>query len=308
MKKVLVTGGAGFIGSHLCEYLLNKGYKVICMDNFLTGSKENIKHLEKNSHFLLIDHDVTKEINFKGDLDFIYHLASPASPVDYQQIPIKTLKINALGTYHVLGLALAKKARFLLASTSEIYGDPQVNPQPEEYWGNVNTIGVRSCYDEGKRFAESLTMAYRRFHKLDTRIVRVFNTYGPRMRAKDGRVIPTFINQALKGEALTVFGTGKQTRSFCYVSDMVVGLHSLMLSKELLPVNLGNPVESTIQEIAGQIIKIIGSKSKIITKPLPEDDPHVRCPDIKKAKNVLKWEPKVNLDTGLKKTIEYFST
>ncbi|MDP7116126.1 MAG: SDR family NAD(P)-dependent oxidoreductase, partial [Candidatus Woesearchaeota archaeon] len=256
MKKVLVTGGAGFIGSHLCEYLLNKGYKVICMDNFLTGSKENIKHLEKNSHFLLIDHDVTKEINFKGDLDFIYHLASPASPVDYQQIPIKTLKINALGTYHVLGLALAKKARFLLASTSEIYGDPQVNPQPEEYWGNVNTIGVRSCYDEGKRFAESLTMAYRRFHKLDTRIVRVFNTYGPRMRAKDGRVIPTFINQALKGEALTVFGTGKQTRSFCYVSDMVVGLHSLMLSKELLPVNLGNPVESTIQEIAGQIIKI----------------------------------------------------
>ncbi|MAH32903.1 NAD-dependent dehydratase [archaeon] len=304
MKTVLITGGAGFIGSHLCEFLLEKGFKVICMDNLITGNEDNIKHLNKN--FKFINHDISKEIKVKEDIDYILHFASPASPVDYQKIPIQTLKAGSLGTHNTLGLALKKKAIYVLASTSEVYGDPLINPQPESYWGNVNPIGVRGCYDEAKRFAEALTVAYHRIHKLDTKIIRIFNTYGPRMRKYDGRVVPNFINQALENKPLTIYGKGKQTRSFCYVSDLVDGIYKLMLSDINEPVNMGNPEEHTVLEFAEIIKKLTKTKSKIEFNELPEDDPHVRCPDISKAKKELGWEPKVSLKDGINKTIEWF--
>ena len=308
MKTVLITGGAGFIGSHLCEFLLNKGYKVIAVDNLITGSIKNIEHLRSNKNFTLIHYDVSKHIAVNEELDFVLHFASPASPVDYQKIPIQTLKVGSLGTHNTLGLALAKKAKYMLASTSEVYGDPLVNPQPESYWGNVNPIGIRGCYDESKRFAEALAMAYHRIHKLDTKIVRIFNTYGPKMRKNDGRVVPNFINQALKNEPITVYGNGKQTRSFCYVSDLVDGIFKLMLSNINEPVNLGNPEEHTILEFAEIIKDTTKSKSSIVFRQLPADDPHVRCPDISKAKKELKWESKVGLKEGLSKTIEWFKS
>ena len=308
MKKALVTGGAGFIGSHLCEFLLDKGYRVIAMDNLITGDLKNIEHLRSNKNFIFIHHDVSKHIFVDEALDFIFHFASPASPVDYQKIPIQTLKVGSLGTYNTLGLALAKKAKYLLASTSEVYGDPLINPQPESYWGNVNPIGVRGCYDESKRFAEALTMAYHRIHKLDTRIARIFNTYGEKMRKDDGRVVPNFINQALRNEPITVYGDGKQTRSFCYVSDLIDGIYKLIKSNINEPINLGNPEEHTILEFAELIKELIKSKSKIIFKELPTDDPHVRCPDIIKAKKLLNWEPKVGMREGLNKTINWFKS
>ena len=304
--RILITGGAGFIGSHLCEELIKKGNEVICMDNLITGEKENTNHLLSLPNFQFIEHDVTEHINFPGDLDYVLHFASPASPVDYIRFPIQTLKVGALGTHNTLGLAKAKKVKYLLASTSEVYGDPEVNPQSEEYWGNVNCIGPRGVYDEAKRFAEAMTMAYHRYHKLDTRIVRIFNTYGPRMRLDDGRAVPTFISQALKGEPLTVFGNGSQTRSFCYISDLVEGILKLMDSSIHDPINLGNPQEVTISEFAQKMITLAKSKSKIVFKSLPEDDPKVRRPDISKARNLLVWQPKVGIDEGLKKTIEYF--
>ncbi|MBI2650472.1 SDR family oxidoreductase [Candidatus Woesearchaeota archaeon] len=303
MKTALITGGAGFIGSHLCEFLLGKGFKVIAMDNLVTGDIKNIEHLRSNPDFKYIHHDVSKHIVVNEELDFVLHFASPASPVDYQKIPIQTLKVGSLGTHNTLGLALAKKVKYLLASTSEVYGDPLVNPQPESYWGNVNPIGIRGCYDEAKRFAEALTMAYHRIHKLDTKIARIFNTYGPRMRKDDGRVVPNFITQALKNEPITVYGNGKQTRSFCYVSDLVEGIYKLMISEINEPVNLGNPEEHTILEFAEIIKELAKSRSKIVFKPLPLDDPHVRCPDIKKAKKELKWQPVIGLKEGLKRTI-----
>jgi dTDP-glucose 4,6-dehydratase len=306
MPRTLITGGAGFLGSNLCDYMLAKGHEVICMDNLITGSKKNIAHLEKNKNFTFIRHNVTQYIEIDGKLDYIMHFASPASPIDYQQIPIQTLKANSLGTHNALGLALAKKSRFLLASTSEVYGDPQVHPQPESYWGHVNPIGPRGCYDESKRFAEALTMAYSRFHKLDTRIVRIFNTYGPRMRPFDGRAIPAFINQAIQNRPITVFGDGSQTRSFCFVSDLIEGIYKLLMSNIIEPVNLGNPDELKLIDLAKEIVRITGSSSKIVFKPLPVDDPHVRQPDISKARKELGWEPKVLLDKGLKLTIEYF--
>ena len=306
MKTVLVTGGAGFIGSHLCEFLLGKGYKVIAMDNLVTGSIKNIEHLRNNKNFTYIHHDVSRHIVVNEELDFVLHFASPASPVDYQKIPIQTLKVGSLGTHNTLGLGLAKKAKYLLASTSEVYGDPLVNPQPETYWGNVNPIGIRGCYDESKRFAEALTMAYHRIHKLDTKIVRIFNTYGPRMRKDDGRVVPNFITQALKDKPITVYGSGNQTRSFCYISDLIDGIYKLMLSNINEPVNLGNPEEHTILEFAELIKELTKSSSRIAFKPLPVDDPHLRCPDITKAKQKLKWQPKVELRKGLQKTIEWF--
>ena len=306
MKTVLITGGAGFIGSHLCEFLLNKGSKVICIDNLITGNKENIRHLLSNKNFIFINHDVSKHIKIDEKIDYVMHFASPASPVDYQKIPIQTLKAGSLGTHNTLGLALAKKAKYILASTSEVYGDPQVNPQKEDYWGNVNPVGPRGCYDEAKRFAEALVMAYRRIHKLDVRIARIFNTYGPRMRKDDGRVVPNFINQALTDKPITVYGSGKQTRSFCYITDMIEGIYKLMISNINEPVNLGNPEEHTIIEFANLIKEITRSKSKIAFKGLPVDDPHVRCPDINKAKKELGWELKVNLREGLQKTIEWF--
>ena len=306
MITVLITGGAGFIGSHLCEFLLNEGCKVIAMDNLATGDIKNIENLRSNKNFTCIHHDVSKHIVVNEELDFVLHFASPASPVDYQKIPIQTLKVGSLGTHNTLGLALAKKAKYVLASTSEVYGDPLVNPQPETYWGNVNPIGIRGCYDEAKRFAEALTMAYHRIHKLDTKIVRIFNTYGPRMRKKDGRVVPNFITQALKNNPITVYGKGKQTRSFCYVSDLIVGIYKLMMSNTNEPVNLGNPEEHTILEFAELIKKLTKSDSKIIFKPLPIDDPHVRCPDITMAKKLLGWQPKVELRKGLRRTIEWF--
>ena len=306
MKTALVTGGAGFIGSHLCEFLLGKGYKVITMDNLITGALKNIEHLMGNKNFTFIHHDVSKHIVINEKLDFVLHFASPASPVDYQKIPIQTLKVGSLGTHNTLGLALAKKAKYVLASTSEVYGDPLINPQPESYWGNVNCVGIRGCYDEAKRFAEALTMAYHRIQKLDTKIVRIFNTFGERMRKDDGRVVPNFITQALSNKSITVYGDGKQTRSFCYVSDLIEGIYKLMMSNINEPVNLGNPEEHTIFEFAEIVKERTKSKSKIIFKQLPVDDPHVRCPDISKARKELKWKPKVGLKEGLAKTIEWF--
>ncbi len=303
--RVLITGGSGFIGSHLCDRLLSEGYEVICMDNLITGEVENIAHI-RDKRFSFIHYDVTNYIYIDGPVDYILHFASPASPIDYMQWPIQTLKVGSLGTHKALGLAKEKGANFLLASTSEVYGDPLEHPQKEDYWGNVNPIGPRGVYDEAKRFAEALTMAYHRYHKVDTRIVRIFNTYGERMRLEDGRAIPTFIAQALKGEDLTVFGDGSQTRSFCYISDMVEGIYRLMLSDISLPVNIGNPQEMSVFEMAKKIIDLTGSKSKVIFKPLPVDDPKVRQPDITKAKTQLGWEPKVPLEEGLKNTIGYF--
>ncbi len=303
--KVLVTGGAGFIGSHLCDLLLAKGHEVICVDNLVTGNKNNIAHIE-NDNFSFIEHNVTKPLYLEEKIDYIFHLASPASPIDYLELPIQTLKVGALGTHNMLGLARDKNARFLLASTSEVYGDPLVNPQSEEYWGNVNPIGPRGVYDEAKRFAEAITMAYHRYHGTQTRIVRIFNTYGPRMRLNDGRVVPNFIGQALNGEDITVYGDGSQTRSFCYVSDEIEGIYRLMMSDYSDPVNIGNPEEHTILEFAKFIIKLTGTDSKIIFKELPEDDPKQRKPDITKARRILEWEPEVSLEEGLKNTIRYF--
>ncbi len=302
----VVTGGAGFLASHLIDKLLSKGHKVIAIDNFITGSVDNIAHLGGNPDFKFIKQDVTEFIFLEGPVDYVWHFASPASPIDYLEIPIKTLKVGSLGTHKALGLARNKKARFLITSTSEVYGDPLVHPQTEDYWGNVNTIGPRGCYDESKRFAEALTMAYHREHGVETRIVRIFNTYGPRMRLNDGRVVPAFISQALQNKPITVFGTGMQTRSFCYVSDLLEGIYRLMMSETHEPVNIGNPHEMTMLQFAEQIIAATGAKSKIIFKPLPQDDPKQRKPDITRAKKLLKWEPKITLSEGLIKTIEYF--
>ncbi len=303
--KTLVTGGAGFLGSHLCDYLLKNDHYVICMDNLITGSSDNLKHINSDK-FIFIKHDITKYIEIEEDLDFIFHFASPASPVDYLRYPIKTLKVGALGTHNVLGLAKAKKARILLASTSEVYGDPKVHPQNEDYWGNVNPVGPRGVYDEAKRFAEAMTMAYHKKHNIETRIARIFNTYGIRMRKDDGRVIPTFVNQALKGEDITVFGDGNQTRSFCHVSDMIEGIYKLMMSDYILPINLGDPDEMTILELAKYIKKITNSKSKIVFHPLPENDPKTRKPDISRAKKILEWEPKISFEKGMEEFIEWF--
>jgi len=307
MPRTLVTGGAGFLGSHLCEHLLNKGHQVIAMDNLLTGTVANIEHLQCDD-FKFIKHDVTEYVYIAGDIDYVLHFASPASPIDYLQLPIQTLKVGALGTHKALGLALAKKATFLLASTSEVYGDPLIHPQHEDYWGHVNPVGPRGVYDEAKRFAEALTMAYHRYHGVNTKIVRIFNTYGPRMRPKDGRAIPTFIPQALKNEPITVFGDGSQTRSFCFVSDLVDGIYRLLMSDLNDPVNIGNPHEMTVREMAEQVIDLTDSKSKIIYKDLPVDDPRVRQPDITRARKLLNWEPRVDLRQGLMKTIEWFKT
>jgi dTDP-glucose 4,6-dehydratase len=304
----VITGAAGFLGSHLTDLLLSRGHRVIGLDNFVTGSVDNISHLGGNKNFKFIQQDVTEFIFLDEPVDYVWHFASPASPIDYLQIPIQTMKVGSLGTHKALGLAKNKKARFLVASTSEIYGDPLIHPQPEEYWGNVNTIGPRGCYDEAKRFAEALTMAYHREHKVETRIVRIFNTYGPRMRLNDGRVVPAFISQALTNKPITVFGDGKQTRSFCYVSDLIEGIYRLMMSDYDLPVNIGNPTEMTMLQFAEAIIKATGARSKIIHKPLPQDDPKQRKPIISKAKTLLKWEPKVKLDEGMAATIAYFKT
>jgi dTDP-glucose 4,6-dehydratase len=303
---VIVTGGAGFLGSHLCDRLINEEFKVICLDNLITGSADNISHLAGNENFSFIKHDVTNYMFVPGKVDYILHFASPASPVDYLKYPIQTLKVGSLGTHKALGLAKEKKARFLLASTSEVYGDPTVHPQTEDYWGNVNPIGPRGVYDEAKRFAEAITMAYHRYHRVETRIVRIFNTYGPRMRLDDGRALPSFVSQALKGEDLTVFGDGSQTRSFCFVSDLVDGIFKLLMSDEIYPVNIGNPSEITIKEFAEEVIKITGTNGKIIYKELPEDDPKIRQPNIDKARRILKWEPKVERYYGLRTTIDYF--
>ena len=304
--RTLVTGGAGFLGSHLCDRLIKEGHEVICMDNLSTGNIDNISHLIGNNQFRFIKHNVTEYIYLEGPLDNILHFASPASPIDYLEMPIQTLKVGSLGTHKALGLAKGKKARLLLASTSEVYGDPLVHPQPEDYYGNVSPIGPRGVYDEAKRFAEAITMAYHRYHDIDTRIARIFNTYGPRMRMRDGRVVPAFLCQALKGEALTVFGDGTQTRSFCYVSDLIEGIYQLLMSDEVDPVNIGNPAEMSVLEFAQEIIRIVGSTSKIILKPLPQDDPKVRQPDISKIKRVLGWTPTVSLQEGLNKTLAYF--
>ena len=303
----VVTGGAGFLGSHLVDRLLSEGHRVIAIDNLVTGNPANIGHLAGNSDFHFIKHNVSSFIFLpESKIDYVFHFASPASPIDYLELPIPTLKVGALGTHNTLGLAKDKKARFILASTSECYGDPLVHPQKEDYWGNVNPIGPRGVYDEAKRFAEAMTMAYHRYHKVDTRIVRIFNTYGPRMRLRDGRVVPAFIGQALAGRPLTVFGDGSQTRSFCYVSDLIDGIFRLAMSDFHEPVNIGNPREMTIKQFAEEILRITGAKSKIEYKPLPEDDPKVRQPDITRAKKILDWEPKVEFEEGIKKTIEYF--
>ncbi|HPM78488.1 MAG TPA: SDR family oxidoreductase [bacterium] len=305
MPRILITGGAGFIGSHLCDFYVAKGYNVIAMDNLLTGNIANIAHITADN-FTFIKHDVTNYIYLDGPLDYILHFASPASPIDYLELPIQTLKVGALGTHKALGLAKEKGARFLLASTSEVYGDPLEHPQKENYWGNVNPIGPRGVYDEAKRFAEALTMAYHRYHGVQTRIVRIFNTYGPRMRAKDGRVVPAFINQALIGEDLTIFGDGKQTRSFCFVSDLVEGINRLLMSDEVEPTNIGNPAEMTILQFAEAIIELTDARSGLVFKDLPVDDPKVRQPDISKAKALLGWEPRITLKEGLAQTIAYF--
>ena len=303
--RVLVTGGAGFLGSHLCDLLLSRGHEVIAMDNLITGDIANIAHI-RDEKFTFIKHDVTNYIYIDGNLDAILHFASPASPVDYLELPIQTLKVGSLGTHKALGLAKSKQARFLLASTSEVYGDPLIHPQDETYWGNVNPVGPRGVYDEAKRFAEALTMAYHRFHRVDTKIVRIFNTYGPRMRINDGRVVPTFIAQALKGEPLTVFGDGLQTRSFCFVSDLVDGIYRLLMSDAHDPVNIGNPKEMTIKDFASVICRLTGKPDNIIYKPLPVDDPKVRQPNIDRARSLLNWEPSVDLEEGLERTIRYF--
>jgi dTDP-glucose 4,6-dehydratase len=302
----VVTGGAGFLGSHLCDRLLAAGHRVIAIDNLITGNLDNIAHLSGNSNFSFIKHNVTEHIRVEGPVNYIFHFASPASPIDYLELPIQTLKVGSLGTHNCLGLAKAKDARFLLASTSEVYGDPLQHPQTEAYWGNVNPIGPRGVYDEAKRFAEAITMAYHRVHKLDTKIVRIFNTYGPRMRLRDGRVVPAFVSQALRGESITVFGDGRQTRSFCYVTDLIDGIYRLSQSDLHEPVNIGNPAEFTILEFAKLIIKFTGSKSAIVHRPLPVDDPKQRRPDITRARQLLGWEPKVDFETGLRQTIEFF--
>jgi dTDP-glucose 4,6-dehydratase len=305
--RVLVTGGAGFLGSHLCDFLLGHGCEVVCMDSLLTGSLDNIAHIQ-DPRFIFVKYDVTNFISIKGELDYVLHFASPASPIDYLELPIQTLKVGSLGTYRALGLAKARGAKFLLASTSEVYGDPLVHPQREDYWGNVNPVGPRGVYDEATRFAEAMTMAYHRFHHLDTRIVRIFNTYGSRMRLTDGRAIPTFIRQALRGEALTIYGDGSQTRSFTYVSDLIDGIWRLMQAPVNDPVNLGNPREMTLLELAKHVRRATGSKSEIVFRPLPTDDPKVRQPDIGKAKRLLAWEPAVELEEGLARTVEWCRT
>jgi dTDP-glucose 4,6-dehydratase len=307
MPRTLVTGGAGFLGSHICEFLLQKGHQVIAIDNLLTGSTKNIEPLQCDN-FKFIKQDVTEYLYIGGEIDYIFHFASPASPLDYLELPIQTLKVGALGTHKALGLALSKKSKFLLASTSEIYGDPLIHPQSEDYWGNVNPVGPRGVYDEAKRYGEALTMAYHRYHNVDAKIVRIFNTYGPRMRPKDGRAIPAFVPQALKNEPITIFGDGSQTRSFCYVSDLVEGLYRLIISDLNEPVNIGNPIEMTIKEMAETVIKLTGSRSKLIYKDLPIDDPKIRQPNITKAKELLGWEPKVQFEEGLTRTIEWFKT
>lgn len=306
--RVLITGGAGFLGSHLCDRFLKEGFHVIAMDNLITGDLKNIEHLFRDSHFEFYHHDVSSFVHVPGELQYILHFASPASPIDYLKIPIQTLKVGSLGTHHLLGLARVKKARILVASTSEVYGDPMVHPQTEEYYGNVNPIGPRGVYDEAKRFQEAITMAYHTYHQVDTRIVRIFNTYGPRMRLNDGRVLPAFIGQALRGEDLTVFGDGSQTRSFCYVDDEVEGIFRLLMSDYHLPVNIGNPDEITIREFAEEIQKLTGTRQKVIFHPLPKDDPKQRQPDITRARQLLGWEPKVPRAEGLKITYEYFKS
>src|SRR5499425_3539792 len=306
MARFLITGGAGFIGSHLCEGFLAQGHEVICMDDFSTGARENIAGFSKHPRFTFVAHNVSRYIEVHEPLDYVLHFASPASPIDYLELPIPTLKVGSLGTHNALGLAKSKKAVFLLASTSEVYGDPLVRPQNEEYWGNVNPVGPRGVYDEAKRFAEALTMAYHRYHDLDTRIVRIFNTYGPRMQLNDGRVIPNFMKQALRNEELTVYGDGKQTRSFCYVSDEIEGILRVAKSSEPGPINIGNPSEFTILECAQQVLAVTGSKSRIRHEPLPQDDPKQRCPDISKARELLGWQPIIDLPTGLRKSLEYF--
>jgi len=306
MARILITGGAGFLGSHLCDRFIAEGYNVICMDNFITGSPDNIAHLLGHPRFEFIQHDVTNYTYVAGDVDYILHFASPASPIDYLKFPIQTLKVGSLGTHKALGLAKAKGARFLIASTSEVYGDPLIHPQPEEYWGNVNPVGWRGVYDEAKRFAEAMTMAYHRYHGVETRIIRIFNTYGPRMRIEDGRAIPAFMSQALRGEPVPVFGDGSQTRSVCYVDDLVEGIYRLLLSDENDPVNIGNPDEISMLDLAKEIIEITGSKSEIVFKDLPADDPKIRQPDITRATEILGWQPRVQRREGLLKTLEYF--
>lgn len=302
----VVTGGAGFLGSHLCDKMLSEGCRVVCIDNLITGNLNNISHLFGNENFTFVKHDITNYIYVPGRVDYILHFASPASPIDYLKLPIQTLKVGSLGTHKALGLAKEKKARFLLASTSEVYGDPAIHPQTEDYWGNVNPIGPRGVYDEAKRFAEAITMAYHRYHGVDTRIVRIFNTYGPRMRLDDGRALPAFVKQALSCKDITVFGDGSQTRSFCFVSDLVDGIYKLLMSNEVYPVNIGNPSEITIKQFAEEVIRLTGTSSSIIYQELPEDDPKVRQPDIDRARTLLNWEPKVNRTEGLKITIDFF--
>jgi dTDP-glucose 4,6-dehydratase len=306
--RAVITGGAGFLGSHLCELMLGRGWEVLCLDNLVTGNEANVAHLMSNPKFRLARHDVSRFIDVQGPVDAVLHFASPASPPDYLRLPIQTLKVGALGTHNSLGLALAKNAKYLLASTSECYGDPHVSPQPESYWGNVNPVGPRGVYDEAKRYAEAMTMAYYRYHGLNTHIVRIFNTYGPRMRLNDGRALPNFLYQALVGEPITVYGDGQQTRSFCYVSDLLEGIYRLLESDEHEPTNIGNPQEITILEFAERVRKLVGATAPIVFHPLPQDDPKQRCPDIAKAKRLLGWEPKVKLEDGLQRTYEYFRT